>query len=71
MIALAIIEKETLLSYIYFLSSLIIFRLLAPLVAFTIVFTAIINATLFPDCNRETRDCFLINKFWLNEGEVQ
>lgn len=35
----------------------------AILIAF--IFNVIfINALFFPDCNRETRDCFLIEKMW-------
>lgn len=70
MIKIAQIELEISVSSSFSLILLILSRLILPATAFTIIFTATINALLFPDCNRVTRDCFLINNFWVVEGNV-
>lgn len=27
-------------------------------------FTMLVNAVVFPDCNRQTRECFLVQHLW-------
>ena len=43
-------------------------RLLTCLVIAAFVTVALINFLFYPDCSRETRDCFLVQHLWSNHN---